>query len=91
MEKDRTGKISAYIESIIKDCKNLVKITNPEDKIEREYSILAQKIIGQYESLIKKQKERQQREEEKLEKAKNKILHGLLKKDKPKKKKKRSD
>lgn len=74
-EKERIEKIYSYIGTIVKDCKHLVKITNPEDKFEREYSILAQKIIGQYESLIKKQRERLEKEERKLEKiqSKNKI------------------
>lgn len=72
-------KIIECIDTIEKKCEELAKLTDPKNKLEREYSLLAQRILNNFENLRKKQEERENKIKEKEEQKKLKFLQDINK------------
>ena len=68
-----SDKIQACISCIESKCEELAKLTDPKNKVEREYSMLAQRMINNFESLRKKQEDRDNKKKEKEESQYKKI------------------
>lgn len=78
-----SDKIKLCILAIEIKCAELSKLTDPNKPIEREYSLLCQRLLKSFESLHEKQekyeekeqkiKEKKQREEDRIVKRQNKL------------------
>ncbi len=83
------NKILLCISHIEIKCHELTKLTNPKDRVDREYSMLAQQILNKLETLRKKQSEREQKqrnkEDELIQKQIANIQHVTTKKSRRRK------
>src|SRR5271165_5810330 len=68
------AKILTCVSIIEQKCEELSKLTDAKDRVEREYSMLAQRILNSLEVLRKKQSEREEKRREKEDKMLEKTL-----------------